>query len=169
MHDAQILLDHFKAASRLLKRASGCTLVCNIKSPSVLKLNSITCIHLLLSNYAGLPQKAILHVTYYMYLAQTNDYCMTNLLISPPCDLTKFEFLWTLRNCISSWLFLQNSNQTVNNRHITHVHIIMLITIVCRQWDVNSNISLGTGIATNQKPFITMGRNWWEGETRTLL
>ena len=27
---------------------------------------------------------------------------MTNLLISPPCDLTKFEFLWTLRNCISS-------------------------------------------------------------------
>ena len=59
--------------------------------------------------------------------------------------------------------------QTVNNCHITHVHIIMLITIVCRQSDVNSNISLGTGIATNRKPFFTMGRNWWEGETRTLL
>ena len=51
-----------------------------------------------------------------------------------------------------------NSNQTVNNRHITHVHIIMLITIVCRQSDVNSNISLGTGIATNQKPFFYYGK-----------
>ena len=29
---------------------------------------------------------------------------------------------------------------------------------------LDSNISLGTVIATNQKPFITMGRNWWEGK-----
>ena len=34
----------------------------------------------------------------------------------------------------------------------------MLITIVYRQSDVNSNISLGTGIATNQKPFICYGK-----------